>query len=163
MCYNRFKMVRNYKKKTDRGSYTPEIINAALVAVREGCSVRKASMDFNIPRRTLNNYWSKFRSLNNPLQPVPASDVIPPPSVSQPETPPLEELLPETSVPLVQPESPVPDLPQSEGTLSEVPPLAIPPPNMLPIGYAKTWRVSTYPLSSRSTNVLGRLYSYFFK
>nr|CAD7447115.1 unnamed protein product [Timema bartmani] len=71
-------MVRNYKKKTDRGSYTPEIVNAALVAVREECSVRKASMDFNIPRRTLNNYWSKFRSLNSPPQPVPASDVIPP-------------------------------------------------------------------------------------
>jgi hypothetical protein len=45
-------MVGNYKKKTDIGSHISEIINAALVAVREGLSVRKASLNFNIPRIT---------------------------------------------------------------------------------------------------------------
>lgn len=140
-------MVRNYKKKTDRGSYTPEIINAALVAVRGGCSVRKASMDFNIPRRTLNNYWWKFRYLNTSPKQVLAPDGNSQPTVSQPEMPPQEELLPERPVALLELESPVPDLPQAEGALPKVPPpevapLAIPPPNMLPIGYAKTWRVS---------------------
>lgn len=89
-------------------------------------------MDFNIPHRTLNNYWSKFCSLSNPPQPVTASDVISRPAVSQPEIHPLEELKPET---------PVSDFFQAERTQTKVPPLPIPPPNMLLIGYAKTGRV----------------------
>jgi len=135
-------MVRTYKRKTDRGSYAPEVINAALLAVREGSSVRKASMDFNIPRRTLNNYWTKYRSINNivrpvaPPRPVPSSDLVISPDVPQLETLPSEEL-PEIPVTL---ETPVPDYVEAEETLPEVQA----PANKISIGYAKIWRVSRF-------------------
>lgn len=50
-------MVRNYKRKTSHGSYGQERLNEALDAIKSGTlSIRQASGDFSIPRKTLQRH-----------------------------------------------------------------------------------------------------------
>ena len=52
-------MVRNYKKKGAYGTYKPEIVEAAISAVKSKLmTVRSASKEFGIPLTTLHN-WVK--------------------------------------------------------------------------------------------------------
>ena len=46
-------MVRNSQRKSDRGNYGETALADALKAIHEGCSIKKASRDFGICRRTL--------------------------------------------------------------------------------------------------------------
>ncbi|XP_011679011.2 zinc finger protein 37 [Strongylocentrotus purpuratus] len=43
----------NYVRKTERGSWTPEVLKSALNACKNGMSLRIAATTFNIPRSTL--------------------------------------------------------------------------------------------------------------
>ncbi|KAL3277021.1 hypothetical protein HHI36_012383 [Cryptolaemus montrouzieri] len=52
-------MVRNYKRKTDRASYTMEQINLAFKTIKLGSSIRRAALENGIVPRTLENYWKK--------------------------------------------------------------------------------------------------------
>ena len=50
-------MVRNYKRKSSRGSYGKEALDVAVAKIRNGeMSKRKASLTFGIPRKTLNRH-----------------------------------------------------------------------------------------------------------
>lgn len=49
-------MVRNYQRKTNRGCYGTERLGAALIAVKEGMSLRSACRQFGIPARTLGRH-----------------------------------------------------------------------------------------------------------
>lgn len=48
-----FQMVRNYKRKTKKGSWSQECINAAIQSIKNGRSIRDAARIHNIPRTTL--------------------------------------------------------------------------------------------------------------
>ena len=49
-------MVRNYQRKTDRGTFTKEIMRAAVQTVLSGTSVRKAAQEFDLSYKTLGRY-----------------------------------------------------------------------------------------------------------
>lgn len=49
-------MVRNYKRKTERGKYGNEKLTSALEAVRAGIPVAQASRHYGIPQRTLKRH-----------------------------------------------------------------------------------------------------------
>lgn len=49
-------MVRNYKRKTTRGSYGSNAIQQALLAISEGSSLKTASVDYNVPRATVRRH-----------------------------------------------------------------------------------------------------------
>lgn len=52
-------MVRNYKKKGTYGNYKPEVIDAAVSAVKNKLmTVRGAAKEFGVPTTTLHN-WVK--------------------------------------------------------------------------------------------------------
>lgn len=53
-------MVRNYKKKSSRGQVQPEVIKAAVLAVKGGRSLRGAAADFGLNFKTLANYCKKM-------------------------------------------------------------------------------------------------------
>ena len=59
-------MVRNYKKKGVYGNYKPEVVDAAVSAVKTKLmSVRDAAKEFGIPPTTLHNWvHSKVRHFN---------------------------------------------------------------------------------------------------
>ena len=125
---------------TDRGTYSRDQINAALAAVRQGTSVRRAALDFRIEPRTLNNYWKKYK---------PTSEVIPvvvPPEIVSTEIVPAavvpSEIMPaavvppalESSLEVSQPEPPSPEVdlqrpevPSLEEPQPEVPHLQVLP------------------------------------
>lgn len=142
-------MVRNYKRKTDRGTYSRDQINAALAAVRQGTSVRRAALDFRIEPRTLNNYWKKYK---------PTSEVIPvavPPEIVSTEIVPAAVVPPalESSLEVSQLEPPSPevDLQRPEVSSHEEPQPQVPhlevlpttPPLVIPwVGYTKQRSVS---------------------
>ncbi|ESO96795.1 hypothetical protein LOTGIDRAFT_115278, partial [Lottia gigantea] len=52
-------MVRNYKRKSNRGHYGNEKMATALKALSEGMSLHRASKDFGIPPRTLRRHRDK--------------------------------------------------------------------------------------------------------
>ena len=52
-------MVREYKKKTNRGETQAEIIIAAVRAVRGGLSLREYAEEHGMNYRTLSRYCSK--------------------------------------------------------------------------------------------------------
>lgn len=55
-------MVRNYKKKTNRQSWSTEAMNSAIEAVIFGQSgYLKASNQFDVPQSTLERYVKKRR------------------------------------------------------------------------------------------------------
>ena len=49
-------MVRNYKRKTKRGSYGAEGLQRALDSVKNGMSLRKAENNFEVSRKTLRRH-----------------------------------------------------------------------------------------------------------
>ena len=50
-------MVRTYKKKGKYGQYSPDVIDAAVSAVKNKLmSVREASKEFGIPPTTIHNW-----------------------------------------------------------------------------------------------------------
>lgn len=56
-------MVRKYKKKTNRGTFTFEQIRNACEAIELGMSVRKAAINNNVPPRTMYNYWHRMTTI----------------------------------------------------------------------------------------------------
>ena len=61
-------MVRNYKKKGAYASYNPEVIDAAVTAVKKNLmTLRGAAKEFGIPPTTLHNWvHAKVRAPSNP-------------------------------------------------------------------------------------------------
>lgn len=58
-------MVRNYKRKTDRGHISKDVMERAVkIILNEKCSHKSVSEDFNIPVKTLSRYCKKYT--NNP-------------------------------------------------------------------------------------------------
>ena len=49
-------MVRNYRRKTTRGAYGTDVLQQALDEIRNGMSVKKASIVYKIPRPTLRRH-----------------------------------------------------------------------------------------------------------
>jgi hypothetical protein len=49
-------MVRNYKRKSERGKYGDAALSQALQAIRNGMSLHKASTDFGISRPVLRRH-----------------------------------------------------------------------------------------------------------
>lgn len=62
-------MVRNYVKSTNRGSFPPESLAAALLAVQTGSKVREAARQHGINHSTLLRYVKKSSITNNPIKP----------------------------------------------------------------------------------------------
>ncbi|XP_025192175.1 uncharacterized protein LOC112592366 [Melanaphis sacchari] len=57
-------MVRNYKRKTDRGHTSEDVMERAVkIIINEKCSYKSVSDDFNIPVKTLSRYCKKY--INN--------------------------------------------------------------------------------------------------
>ncbi|CAH2004995.1 unnamed protein product [Acanthoscelides obtectus] len=46
-------MVRNFKRKTEKGNAPPDVLLRAARLVRLGSSIRKVAADFNVNYRTL--------------------------------------------------------------------------------------------------------------
>ena len=60
-------MVRNYKRKSKRGAWTQENMQAAINAVRAGqCGFKKAARDHGVPRTTLKRKFTKL--MGKPVQ-----------------------------------------------------------------------------------------------
>ncbi|KAJ8936241.1 hypothetical protein NQ318_006167 [Aromia moschata] len=57
-------MPRNYKRQTDRKSWSSDNLKRAIEAIKGGCSIRKTGRDFLIPESTLRDKL-KFRSAHN--------------------------------------------------------------------------------------------------
>ncbi|KAK3918142.1 Tigger transposable element-derived protein 6, partial [Frankliniella fusca] len=55
------KMVRNYKKKTDRQVTTPRKLNAAIKLVEDGWSIRKAAENKSVCRETLRLAYTRLK------------------------------------------------------------------------------------------------------
>ena len=53
------KMVRKYKRRSERGKYGQDNLKAALKAVAEGTPLLRASKEFGIPARTLRRHRDK--------------------------------------------------------------------------------------------------------
>jgi hypothetical protein len=49
-------MVRNYQRKTDQALWTPATMLKAVLACKDGLNVKKASLQFDIPRATLTRH-----------------------------------------------------------------------------------------------------------
>ena len=49
-------MPRQYKRVSDRGKYGQSALTAALDAINDGCSLKKAERDFGVPRKTLRRH-----------------------------------------------------------------------------------------------------------
>lgn len=49
-------MPRQYKRVSDRGKYGQSSLTAALAAIKNGCSLKKAERDFGVPRKTLRRH-----------------------------------------------------------------------------------------------------------
>ena len=49
-------MARKYKRVSDRGKYGQEALSAAMEAIKNGCSLKKAERDFGVPRKTLRRH-----------------------------------------------------------------------------------------------------------
>jgi hypothetical protein len=49
-------MPRQYKRVSDRGKYGQSGLTAALDAIENGCSLKKAERDFGVPRKTLRRH-----------------------------------------------------------------------------------------------------------
>ena len=49
-------MVRNYKRKTDQALWVPGTMSKAIAACRDGMSVKRASLQYDIPRATLTRH-----------------------------------------------------------------------------------------------------------
>ena len=49
-------MVSNYKRRSNHSAYGPDVLQKALDAVKDGMSKNKASLQFGVPRRTLNRH-----------------------------------------------------------------------------------------------------------
>ena len=64
------KKVRQYKRKTDRGSkYTSEDISKALTDIKAGrCTLKAAAKQYNIPSTTLYQYHKGLRKLKSKTQ-----------------------------------------------------------------------------------------------
>lgn len=61
-------MVSNYKRKTDKASYSKEKLQAAVLAVKDGeLSGYKASQKYNIPRMTIMDHVNNRRTKSNSL------------------------------------------------------------------------------------------------
>lgn len=57
-------MVRNYKRKTDKGRTPEDVMNRAVkMVLNDKCSRKSVSDDFNIPVKTLSRYFKKY--INN--------------------------------------------------------------------------------------------------
>lgn len=57
-------MVRVYKRKTNRQSWSTEAMNNAVVAVISGrCGCLNASNEFDVPQTTLERYVKKKRKI----------------------------------------------------------------------------------------------------
>lgn len=71
-------IMRNYKKKSQKGQTPPDIMLRAVRAVkRDGHSLRETSRDFGIPVMTLRRYCQKFSfdEINAPGVNVPTTVV----------------------------------------------------------------------------------------
>jgi len=65
-------MVRNYKRKTDRGHISDDVMERAVKTIlNEKCSHKSVSDDFNIPVKTLSRYFKIYinnsKLFNNPI------------------------------------------------------------------------------------------------
>lgn len=64
-------MVRNYKRKTERGKVPEETMLKAVLEVKyKKRSVRAVSQEFGIPRKTLGRYCEKFKAPTEPPMPI---------------------------------------------------------------------------------------------
>lgn len=60
-------MVRTYHRKTDRGSWSAEVLNGALGALQCGAkTLDEASAEFGIPKPTLHRHF-RGKVVNEPL------------------------------------------------------------------------------------------------
>lgn len=112
-------MVRNYKRKTERGKVSEETMLLAVAEVKKNKrSVRSVSDEFGIPRKTLGRYCDKFES-------TPSNEVIKePPGVSKVSED-VTVLLPQE---VTVPKEPIPPgLSTVTEILSSVPDVAIVP------------------------------------
>ena len=57
-------MVRNYKRKTDRGSYGDTALNGALRAIENGMPLKRASRGYGVPAHTLRRH--RYNRVVNP-------------------------------------------------------------------------------------------------
>lgn len=66
-------MVRTYKKKGKYGQYSPDVIDAAVSAVKSKLmSIREASEQFGIPPTTIHNWvQNKVTDIGFPLKGTP--------------------------------------------------------------------------------------------
>jgi len=51
-----YSMVRNYKRKSNRGDYGEESLQSALADMRNGCGVKETARKFSIPPKTLRRH-----------------------------------------------------------------------------------------------------------
>lgn len=57
-------MVRNYKRKTERGNVTEDTMKEAVREIRiNHRKIREVATEYNIPRKTLGRYYQKFKTI----------------------------------------------------------------------------------------------------
>ena len=61
-------MVRNYKKKTNKGHFKEQDMLAAVAAVKKGVSMKRAAREAGVNRTTLLRYVKKAHTLNEGVQ-----------------------------------------------------------------------------------------------
>ena len=61
-------MVRNYKRKTNRQSWSKDSMKKALHALENGTSLRAASKEFQIPKTTLRRRFRPKQTCQKPYK-----------------------------------------------------------------------------------------------
>lgn len=62
--------MRNYKRKTERGRYSKDAMEAAAEAVVGGMSIRKSAINNDVNYKTLSRYIPIYKANNNSLKDV---------------------------------------------------------------------------------------------